>query len=71
MTLNKRLGSNLLRESWDYYLWLKSDRCTTIPSSIIQRIRELAIQSASDVMNAEERSYLDAEVIQMMAELIV
>ena len=38
-------------------------------SSIIQRIRELAIQSASDVMNAEERSYLDAEVIQMMAEL--
>ena len=38
-------------------------------SSIIQRIRELAIQSASDVMNAEERSYLDAEVVQMMAEL--
>ena len=38
-------------------------------SSIIQRIRELAIQSASDVMNAEERSYLDAEVIQMLAEL--
>ena len=38
-------------------------------SSILQRIRELAIQSASDVMNAEERSYLDAEVIQMLAEL--
>ncbi len=38
-------------------------------SAIIQRIRELAIQSASDVMNAEERSYLDAEVIQMLAEL--
>ncbi len=38
-------------------------------SSIIQRIRELAIQSASDVMNAEERSYLDAEVVQMLAEL--
>ena len=38
-------------------------------SSIIQRIRELAIQSASDVMNAEERSYLDAEAVQMLAEL--
>ncbi len=38
-------------------------------SSIIQRVRELAIQSASDVMNAEERSYLDAEVVQMLAEL--
>mgnify|MGYP001319936563 CR=1 FL=1 len=38
-------------------------------SSILQRIRELAIQSASDVMNAEERSYLDQEVIQMLAEL--
>ena len=38
-------------------------------SSILQRIRELAIQSASDVMNAEERSYLDAEVTQMLAEL--
>ena len=38
-------------------------------SAILQRIRELAIQSASDVMNAEERSYLDAEAIQMLAEL--
>ncbi len=38
-------------------------------SAIIQRIRELAIQSASDVMNAEERSYLDQEVIQMLSEL--
>jgi len=38
-------------------------------SSILQRIRELAIQSASDVMNAEERSYLDAEAVQMLAEL--
>ena len=38
-------------------------------SAIIQRIRELAIQSASDVMNAEERSYLDAEATQMLAEL--
>ena len=38
-------------------------------SAILQRIRELAIQSASDVMNAEERSYLDQEVVQMLAEL--
>ena len=38
-------------------------------SDILQRIRELAIQSASDIMNAEERSYLNAEVIQMLAEL--
>ena len=37
-------------------------------SAILQRIRELAIQSASDVMNAEERSYLDQEVVQMLAE---
>ena len=38
-------------------------------SSILQRVRELALQSASDVMNAEERTYLDAEVVQMLAEL--
>ena len=38
-------------------------------SSIIQRIRELAIQSASDSYNAEERSYIDAEVDQLLAEL--
>ena len=38
-------------------------------SDILQRIRELALQSASDIMNAEERSYLNAEVIQMLAEL--
>ncbi len=38
-------------------------------SDILQRIRELAIQSGSDVMNAEERSYLNAEVIQLLAEL--
>ena len=38
-------------------------------SSILQRVRELAIQSASDSLNGEERSYLDAEVIQMLAEL--
>ena len=38
-------------------------------SDILQRVRELALQSASDVMNAEERSYLDAEVVQMLAEL--
>ena len=38
-------------------------------AKVLQRIREFAIQSASDVMNAEERSYLDQEVIQMLAEL--
>ena len=38
-------------------------------SAIIQRIRELAIQSASDVMNGEERAYIDAEVKQLLAEL--
>ena len=38
-------------------------------SSIIQRIRELAIQSASDTYNGEERAYLDAEVDQLLAEL--
>ena len=38
-------------------------------SSIIQRIRELAIQSASDTYNGEERAYIDAEVDQLLAEL--
>ena len=38
-------------------------------SSIIQRIRELAIQSASDSYNGEERAYIDAEVDQLLAEL--
>ena len=37
-------------------------------SSILQRIRMLAIQSATDSYNAEERSYLDAEVQQLLAE---
>ncbi len=37
-------------------------------SSILQRIRMLAIQSATDSYNAEERSYLNAEVIQLLAE---
>ncbi len=38
-------------------------------SSILQRIRELAIQSASDSYNGEERAYIDAEVDQLLAEL--
>ena len=38
-------------------------------SAIIQRIRELAIQSASDSYNGEERAYIDAEVDQLLAEL--
>lgn len=37
-------------------------------SSILQRIRMLAIQSATDSYNAEERSYLNAEVQQLLAE---
>ena len=37
-------------------------------SAILQRIRMLAIQSATDSYNAEERSYLDAEVKQLLAE---
>ena len=37
-------------------------------SDILQRIRMLAIQSATDSYNAEERSYLDAEVKQLLAE---
>ena len=35
-------------------------------SSILQRIRMLAIQSATDSYNAEERSYLNAEVQQLL-----
>ena len=37
-------------------------------SGILQRIRELAIQSASDVMGATERNYIQAEVSQLLSE---
>ena len=37
-------------------------------SSILQRIRELAIQSASDVMSATERNYIQTEVGQLLSE---
>ena len=37
-------------------------------SAILQRIRMLAIQSATDSYNAEERSYLNVEVQQLLAE---
>ena len=37
-------------------------------SSILQRIRELAIQSASDVMGATERNYIQTEVGQLLSE---
>ena len=37
-------------------------------SSILQRIRELSIQSASDVMSALERNYIQTEVNQLLAE---
>ncbi len=37
-------------------------------SHILQRIRMLAIQSATDSYNAEERSYLNTEVQQLLAE---
>ncbi len=37
-------------------------------SDILQRVRELAIQSASDSYNAVERNYLNAEVNQLIAE---
>jgi flagellin len=37
-------------------------------SGILQRIRELSIQSASDVMGATERNYIQAEVSQLLSE---
>ena len=37
-------------------------------SSVLQRIRELAIQSASDVMSATERNYIQTEVSQLIQE---
>ena len=36
--------------------------------AILQRVRELAIQSASDVMSGVERNYIQAEVNQLLAE---
>jgi len=38
-------------------------------SNIITRIRELAIQSATDTMGNQERSYLDVEVQQLKSEI--
>ena len=38
-------------------------------SKVLQRIRELAIQSASDLMNGEERLYLQTETNQLLQEL--
>ena len=38
-------------------------------SKVLQRIRELAIQSASDLMNGEERLYLQTEANQLISEL--
>lgn len=37
-------------------------------SDILQRVRELAIQSASDTYNATERNYIQAETNQLLAE---
>jgi len=37
-------------------------------ASVLQRIRELAIQSASDVMSATERNYIQTEVSQLLSE---
>ena len=37
-------------------------------SDILQRVRELAIQSASDTYNAVERNYIQAETNQLLAE---
>ena len=36
---------------------------------LYKELRELAIQSASDTYNGEERAYIDAEVDQLLAEL--
>lgn len=38
-------------------------------SSMLQRMRELAIQASSDTNNATDRGYLDAEVQQLKAEI--
>jgi flagellin len=37
-------------------------------SDILQRVRELAIQSASDTYNATERNYIQAETNQLLSE---
>ena len=37
-------------------------------SDILQRVRELAIQSASDTYNAVERNYMQTETNQLLAE---
>ena len=38
-------------------------------SDILQRMRELAVQAASDVNNSEDRAFLQAEVTQLSAEI--
>ena len=37
-------------------------------SDILQRVRELAIQSASDTYNAVERNYIQTETNQLLSE---
>ena len=38
-------------------------------TDMLQRMRELALQSASDVNNSNDRSYLDAEVQSLKTEI--
>lgn len=38
-------------------------------STILQRIRELAVQSANDLNSVEDRQFLQSEIVQMQAEL--
>ena len=38
-------------------------------SSALQRIRELAIQAATDIVNAEQKVYLQTEVNQLLDEM--
>ena len=38
-------------------------------SSALQRIRELAIQAATDIVNAEQKTYLQTEVNQLLDEM--
>ena len=52
---------------YQWHKWLK-EHLTNL-SKVLQRIRELAIQSASDLMNGEERLYLQTEANQLIQEL--
>ena len=55
---------------WMFYLWHKLQKSAINEhSQALQRIRELSIQAATDILNAEQRIYLQTEANQLIQEM--